>query len=233
MGAMGNERTYPSQPVPWALDERGHPPLWAPWYGIGFGRAVARFWRKAFQFHGRASRSEYWWAYLFQLSVGVVVALAGAAIDAAVFGSGSGSDVVLTAGDAMTVLWNLAALMPSMAIAVRRLHDENLRGWWYLLPFALEAAALGLFIASIVVVLLPGGRPGVSAGLVVAAIVLYGAGLVLRVVLAVLPSHPKGARFDRPPLPVGSLAASGGMVGMDATPPADPFRPAPGQGGVR
>src|SRR5690606_31218895 len=40
-------------------------PLWAPLYGATMGQAWTRFWRKYADFSGRASRSEYWLAYLW------------------------------------------------------------------------------------------------------------------------------------------------------------------------
>ena len=42
-----------------------------PYYGASFGIAVRRFLRKYISFSGRASRSEFWWAYLFQLLVSI------------------------------------------------------------------------------------------------------------------------------------------------------------------
>ena len=40
-------------------------PLWAPLYGATMGQAWNRFWRKYADFSGRASRSEFWFAYLW------------------------------------------------------------------------------------------------------------------------------------------------------------------------
>lgn len=47
----------------------------APLYDATFGQAVSRFFRRYATFTGRASRSEYWWAYLFQSIVGMAVGL--------------------------------------------------------------------------------------------------------------------------------------------------------------
>ena len=42
----------------------GQVPLEAPLRGATFGQAFARFFKKYVIFHGRASRSEYWWWFL-------------------------------------------------------------------------------------------------------------------------------------------------------------------------
>ena len=46
----------------------GQPPLELPYYGISFGGAIARGFKKYATFAGRASRSEYWWWTLFTFS---------------------------------------------------------------------------------------------------------------------------------------------------------------------
>jgi len=66
------------------------------------------------QFTGRASRSEYWWFYLFTL-------LATAAAD--------------TFGGTMGNLASLVFFLPGLALAARRLHDVGRSGWWFLLVF--------------------------------------------------------------------------------------------------
>jgi len=46
-----------------------------PFYGASFGASVRRFFRKYAVFTGRASRSEFWWAMLFQYIVGTIAGL--------------------------------------------------------------------------------------------------------------------------------------------------------------
>ena len=40
-----------------------------------FGQAIARFFKKYVQFKGAASRSEFWWAFLFTVGVGIILRL--------------------------------------------------------------------------------------------------------------------------------------------------------------
>jgi uncharacterized membrane protein YhaH (DUF805 family) len=75
---------------------------------------------KYVDFTGRARRSEYWW---FALSVFIVYFVF------SIVGRGFGAGAVLG------YLAGLALFLPSLAVAVRRLHDTNRSGWWYLISF--------------------------------------------------------------------------------------------------
>lgn len=80
-------------------------------------------------FSGRAMRSEYWWYALFVLIVAIVLAL----VDRFVLGA-----------SVLGAIWSLATLIPSLAVAVRRLHDLDKSGWWLLLGFIPLIGALVL-----------------------------------------------------------------------------------------
>ncbi len=76
-------------------------------------------------FNGRSRRKEYWYFVLFAILISGVLRLVDTALD-------------LTWGDRSTfgilqALWWLAVLVPSIAVLVRRLHDTNRTGWWWLL----------------------------------------------------------------------------------------------------
>ena len=68
------------------------------------------------QFEGRASRSEYWWFYLFTV-------LATAAAD--------------TLGGSVGNLASLAFFLPGLALVARRLHDTGRSGWWFFITFTI------------------------------------------------------------------------------------------------
>jgi uncharacterized membrane protein YhaH (DUF805 family) len=87
---------------------------------MGFLRAVGTCFRKYLIFEGRAGLAEYWWWFLFRL-----LAFAGAiAIDIAVIHS---REIPLFA------VTFLALILPSLAVAARRLHDINCSAWWLLI----------------------------------------------------------------------------------------------------
>lgn len=72
--------------------------------------------RKYAEFDGRATRSEFWWFYLATLLVNVGIALL---------------DWIL--GTSLGLLYLLATLIPTLAVATRRLHDCDRSGWMQLL----------------------------------------------------------------------------------------------------
>jgi len=113
-------------------------PLGQPYYGIAFVPAVKRFWTKYATFSGRASRSEFWWMAVFS---GIIIVIGYALIIiGAIVGGASGSGGGTAVGVLFTVLgsvivygYGLAALVPNLALTVRRLHDGNFDWWWLLI----------------------------------------------------------------------------------------------------
>ena len=92
---------------------------------MSFAAAIKSGFRNYANFKGRAARSEYWWWTLFTFLV--------TAVASSLFGDDFSSAV------------SFALLLPSVAVAVRRMHDVNRRGWWVLVPivnlvFALTAS---------------------------------------------------------------------------------------------
>ncbi len=75
---------------------------------------------------GRASRSEYWWFFLF-LFIPQLIALP---IDIIVFGY----DMMDPAAfQIVGTIATLALFLPSLCVLVRRLHDLGKSGWWILI----------------------------------------------------------------------------------------------------
>ena len=82
-----------------------------------------------FGFDGRASRSEYWWFALFAVLLGIVTSVLDGFL---------GTYTVTSSGKMIgfiNSIFLLAILLPSIAVAVRRLHDTDRSGWFYLLIF--------------------------------------------------------------------------------------------------
>ena len=67
-------------------------------------------------FEGRATRAEFWWFFLFNVIVSVVLNIFGPKI-----------------GGTLSGIWSLAILLPYLGLSVRRLHDINKSGWLMLL----------------------------------------------------------------------------------------------------
>ncbi|GAA1822338.1 DUF805 domain-containing protein [Microlunatus capsulatus] len=118
----------------WPAQQGGTPTLDQPWYGIGPVDAVKRAFQKYARFDGRASRSEYWWFTLAYTIVGLLLYVpflvsVGVASENGSSDFPAGAAVILVIG----ILVFLATIVPSIAVAVRRLHDGGFSGWLYLL----------------------------------------------------------------------------------------------------
>lgn len=86
-------------------------------------------------FKGRASRKQFWLYVLFFLIVFLILS-----IILNFFGN---------LGNILYFLATLAVILPSLGIAVRRLHDFNLSGWWILIglvPFIGPLILLVFFV---------------------------------------------------------------------------------------
>ena len=92
-----------------------------------FKQSITTCFQKYIDFSGRASRSEYWWFFLFTMIVRIVTGWI----------PGVGFIVALI------------LLLPSLSATVRRLHDTNRTGWWLLLPIGLTVVTivLGVILA--------------------------------------------------------------------------------------
>jgi uncharacterized membrane protein YhaH (DUF805 family) len=119
------------------------------------GAAFRRFWKKGVTFTGRASPSEYWKAWVATTGIAVALyvlsSIVSAAGLAAVMNSGNYSAYSAVAGFStfllvVAFLYAIAVAIPSIAVAVRRLHDTNQPGAMYLLTFIPFVGGLILLI---------------------------------------------------------------------------------------
>lgn len=88
---------------------------------MGFVDAIKSGFSNYVNFQGRARRSEYWFWVLFT----VIASIALSVVDVAMMGPESFG--------LFSPLFSLAILLPSIAVAVRRLHDSGKSGWWVLI----------------------------------------------------------------------------------------------------
>ena len=108
---------------------------------MGFAESVRTCFGKYADFQGRASRSEFWWFFLFTALVNLVLVIPLYVLTAvlAVAGdSGTGAGVAAV----ISIIWSIAVvivavalLIPLLAVGARRLHDYGQSAWFLLLYF--------------------------------------------------------------------------------------------------
>ena len=129
-------------------------------------------------FAGRSRRREFWMFQLLNIVLAAVLAgpflvnFIGASVAA---GDGPGSEealgeALMTGGMGLAAvgvmlygIYALAALIPSIAVTVRRLHDRDMSGWWYLglaVASAIPLIGFAASIALLVLMVLPGTDGG-------------------------------------------------------------------------
>ena len=77
-----------------------------------FQESIRICFAKYADFTGRASRSEYWWFFLFIILAGAIISML---------------------SNKLAGVFYLATLLPSLAAATRRLHDTRRSDWWQLI----------------------------------------------------------------------------------------------------
>jgi uncharacterized membrane protein YhaH (DUF805 family) len=81
-------------------------------------------WQKYAQFDGRSRRKEYWMFTLINMLIYVVIFA---------FTFGARGSLLTIAFWIFCFLYGIAAIIPSLAVSVRRLHDTGRSGWWLLI----------------------------------------------------------------------------------------------------
>jgi uncharacterized membrane protein YhaH (DUF805 family) len=89
-----------------------------------FRQAIRAGFSNYINFAGRAAPSEFWYWVLFTIAA----ALIGAIIDTLLFRP---MEHISPLADAFSVL----TFVPNISVAIRRLHDTDRSGWWWLLSF--------------------------------------------------------------------------------------------------
>ncbi len=112
-------------------------------------------WKRYAEFDGRSRRTEYWMFALFNALIlfGLAVAV------------GIGYLIARPLAIFLCIpigFYVLAAIIPSLAVAVRRFHDSGKSGWWLLLFFVLNCIPIVGFISTVVqiVILCLDSEPG-------------------------------------------------------------------------
>ena len=74
--------------------------------------------KKYITFKGRASKAEYWYFFLFNLVASFIIGLVAAILELKI----------------INTAYVLFIILPSISVAVRRIHDVNKSGWFILVP---------------------------------------------------------------------------------------------------
>ena len=97
---------------------------------MNFLNAVKSYFVRWNDFKTRSSRSEYWWATLFSVLVSLALELLNVAI-------ASNPPALILTISILVLIFLIFMMIASLALAVRRLHDLDKSGWWYLLVFTI------------------------------------------------------------------------------------------------
>ncbi|MEU4389498.1 DUF805 domain-containing protein [Kribbella sp. NPDC023855] len=92
--------------------------------------------KKYAQFSGRARRKEFWMFVLFSWIISMVIGI----VDRILGTTNS------TGNGLLGTIFSLAILIPSLAVAARRLHDTNRSALWLLLIFAIVIGWIVLIV---------------------------------------------------------------------------------------
>jgi uncharacterized membrane protein YhaH (DUF805 family) len=108
---------------------------------MSFGAAIQSFFKNYANFKGRARRSEFWYSLLF---VGVVAVV----LDLVMPGTPTmlPDGTVIPAVGLLASLWQLAVLVPGLAVAWRRLHDVDKGGPYYFMALIPIVGAILLLV---------------------------------------------------------------------------------------
>ncbi|MBT1162105.1 DUF805 domain-containing protein [Bifidobacterium sp. SO1] len=157
-------------------------PVRLPLYNCSFSDAISRFFTGYVQFKGRASRSEFWYAYLFVTLISLTTCWI----------------------PFISVLWQLAILVPTISISVRRLHDANMSGIWYAAYYGVGLVAMiptmiGLF-GFVGNMISYDGAVFSNSGLYLMLMTIGGliviADFIVWIWMMTRPSDPNGIRWD-------------------------------------
>ena len=86
--------------------------------------------KKYVVFSERARRNEFWMFHIFSVLIFITFPIISAKL---VDIMGGDLDLILIVYGSSVGLYGLGALIPSLAVSIRRLHDTGRSGWWLLI----------------------------------------------------------------------------------------------------
>ncbi|MFK7745803.1 MAG: DUF805 domain-containing protein [Roseobacter sp.] len=103
-----------------------------------FQQAILTCIRKYFTFSGRATRSEYWWFFLFCILGGLLFG--------AMEGFINGITRTQNGPTLLSSAFNIATFIPSLAVGWRRMHDTGRSGFYLFYPL-IALIGFGIFLS--------------------------------------------------------------------------------------
>ena len=106
-------------------------------------KAVRLFFVNYFDFSGRASRGEFWWAYLAFFIVSIILAIVDGVIVGMIFGFTDNELLSITESEFLSSngffsnIFSLATFIGWISLTSRRLQDNGHSGWWQLAYFSI------------------------------------------------------------------------------------------------
>ncbi|WP_170350630.1 DUF805 domain-containing protein [Ruegeria atlantica] len=116
-----------------------------------FSDAIRTCFSKFFTFSGRASRSEYWFFFLFIVIWSIIAGIIDAQFftQVAVTETETSKSVTATSSAPVQSIVSLIVFFPHLAVAWRRMHDTGRNGLYALLPILLILGAFAVLIFGI------------------------------------------------------------------------------------
>lgn len=142
----------------WLCSSAAHRAKAQEWMGVQMLEWMLMPIRRYADFSGRSRRKEFWFFQLLNFIVSVVLfgplyyamiramIVMGDTVDPGTYEASAagalqwGDHPIAVGLAALGALWALFVFIPGIAVTVRRLHDRDMSGWWY----------LGLIVASII-----------------------------------------------------------------------------------
>ena len=94
---------------------------------MGLSEAVKSVFSKYATFQGRASRSEYWYFYLFNILLEIGLLIVGLILGA-ILGDSAGALAGMGFAYVLLCIYGLIILIPNISVFVRRMHDIGRSG---------------------------------------------------------------------------------------------------------
>ena len=125
-------------------------------------KAYIDFWKRAFDFRGRSTRPDYWWAYLVNVIIITILCVLIPFFsnvdlsDPALLNNSTELQKIIITYAWPLMLFSLIELIPQLSLQIRRLRDAGFHPAWVLLSYIGLIRILAIFslIGSIVLLIM-------------------------------------------------------------------------------